>query len=80
MRVDGTVLTRAPRDAFESVPPNFSPDGQRFAFSLLRGDGGLAYQDLYRMALDGSARLRIVRGGQAVQPDWQPLPAGKGGG
>lgn len=73
MRPDGTVLTRAPRD---DEFPSFSPDGRRLAFSLARfsGDPRLGYSDLYTMTLDGSARRRLVRGGQAREPDWQPLP------
>lgn len=72
VRPDGTVASRAPMDA-NSVPI-FSPDGRRLAFSVIRGAGGLAYQDLYVMGLDGSARRQLVRGGQAQQPDWQPRP------
>jgi Tol biopolymer transport system component len=70
VRPDGTVASRAPLDA-NSVPI-FSPDGARLAFSVLRGTGGLAFQDLHVMDPDGGARQRLVRGGQAQQPDWQP--------
>ena len=76
MRPDGTVLTRAPRD---EEFPIFSPDGRRLAFSVARfgGEPRLGYSDLYTMALDGSARRRLVRGGQAQEPDWQPVPRPK---
>ena len=70
VRPDGTVLTRAPRgNAF----PIFSPDGRRLAFSEARFRLELEYEDLFVMGLDGSGKRRIVRGGQAVAPDWQPL-------
>jgi Tol biopolymer transport system component len=69
-RPDGTVLTRTPSDAF----PIFSPDGRLFALSVGRfgGNPRLGYMDLYTMRPDGSSRQRIVRGGQAAGPDWQP--------
>ena len=69
-RPDGTVLTRAPR---ANVVPILSPAGDRLAFSEMRNQGGLAFQDLWVMRLDGSGARRLVRGGQATQPDWQPL-------
>lgn len=68
--VDGTVLTRAQRP---NVFPILSPDGGRFAFSEMRFRDGLAFQDLFVTRLDGSGERRLVRGGQATQPDWQPL-------
>jgi TolB protein len=70
VRLDGTVLTRAPRgNAF----PIFSPDGRRLAFSEARFRLGLEFEDLLVMRPDGSGKRRLVRGGQAVGPDWQPL-------
>jgi len=71
VRPDGTVLTRAPR---ANVFPILSPAGHRLAFSEMRFRNGLAFQDLWVMRLDGSGARRLVRGGQATQPDWQPLP------
>jgi Tol biopolymer transport system component len=73
VRPDGTVLTRAPRDNFF---PIFSPDGRWLTFSLARFGGvpRLGYGDLYLMRPDGTDRRRLVRGGQAAGPDWQPLP------
>jgi Tol biopolymer transport system component len=70
VRPDGTVLTRAPR---ANVFPILSPAGDRLAFSEMRNQGGLAFQDLFVLRLDGSDARRLVRGGQATQPDWQPL-------
>lgn len=67
---DGTLLTRAPRP---NVFPILSPDGVRLAFSEMRFRNGLAFQDLFTMSLAGSAERRLVRGGQATAPDWQPL-------
>jgi TolB protein len=67
---DGTVETRVTRP---NVVPLLSPDGARLAFSETRNKGGLAFQDLWVMRLDGSGARRLVRGGQATQPDWQPL-------
>ena len=71
VRPDGTVLTRTPGSSF----PIFSPDGRRFAFSAIRYGGAprLAYTDLFTMRPDGSDRRRVVRGGQAAEPDWQRL-------
>jgi Tol biopolymer transport system component len=69
-RPDGTVLTRTSR---ANVFPILSPDGNRLAFSETRNEDGLAFQDLFVMRLDGSGARRVVRGGQATQPDWQPL-------
>jgi Tol biopolymer transport system component len=70
VRPDGTVLARAPRgNAF----PIFSPDGRRLAFSEARFRLGLEFEDLFVMRADGSGKRRLVRGGQAVSPDWQPL-------
>lgn len=73
MRPDGTVLARAPRD---NTFPIFSPDGDRLAFSETRIKGGLMFQDLYVMRPNGSDRRRVVRGGQATEPDWQPRSRG----
>jgi Tol biopolymer transport system component len=70
VRTDGTVLTRAPRD---NAFPTFSPDGRWLAFSETRFRGGLGFQDLFVMRPDGSDKRRLVRGGQASGPDWQPL-------
>jgi Tol biopolymer transport system component len=70
VRPDGTVASRAETNA--NSTPIFSPDGTRLAFSVMTGAGGLAYQDLFVMGLDGSARRQLARGGQAEQPDWQP--------
>jgi Tol biopolymer transport system component len=70
VRPDGTVETRAPR---ANVFPILSPAGNRLAFSEMRFRSGLAFQDLWVMRLDGSGARRLVRGGQATQPDWQPL-------
>jgi Tol biopolymer transport system component len=70
VRPDGTVLTRAPRP---NVFPILSPAGDRLAFSEMRFRNGLAFRDLFVMRLDGSGARRLVRGGQATQPDWQPL-------
>jgi Tol biopolymer transport system component len=70
VRPDGTVLTRAPRD---SSFPIFSPDGRRLAFSQTRFRRPLQFQDLFVMRLDGTGKRRLVRGGQASGPDWQPL-------
>jgi Tol biopolymer transport system component len=70
VRPDGGVATRAPRP---NVFPIVSPAGDRLAFSEMRSRNGLAFQDLFRMGLDGGGARRLVRGGQATQPDWQPL-------
>jgi Tol biopolymer transport system component len=70
VRPDGTVETRAPR---ANVFPILSPAGDRLAFSEMRPRHGLSFQDLFVMNLDGSEARRLVRGGQATQPDWQPL-------
>jgi Tol biopolymer transport system component len=70
VRLDGTVEARAPR---ANVFPIVSPAGDRLAFSEMRSRNGLAFQDLFVMGLDGSGERRLVRGGQATQPDWQPL-------
>ena len=71
-RPDGAVLTRAPRD---SEFPIFSPDGRWLAFSADRfgGDPRLGYSDLHLKRPDGTGDRRLVRGGQARSPDWQPL-------
>lgn len=72
VRPDGAVLSRAPR--FNEFPI-FSPDGRRLAFSRSRfgGDPRLGYTDLYLKRPDGTDQRRLVRGGQAQAPDWQPL-------
>lgn len=69
VRPDGTVLTRAPRNG---TFPIFAPDGRWLAFNEARFGGGLSFQDLYVMRPDGSGKRRLVRGGQATEPDWQP--------
>jgi Tol biopolymer transport system component len=70
VRPDGTVLTRAPRG---DVFPIFSPSGGLLAFSASRfgGTPRLGYADLHVMRLDGTGGRRLVRGGQAQDPDWQ---------
>jgi Tol biopolymer transport system component len=74
VRPDGSVLTRAPlANAF----PIFSPDGRWLLFSLARYAGfapRLGYGDLHLMRPGGTGKRRLVRGGQAGDPDWQPLP------
>jgi TolB protein len=78
MRPDGTVLTRGPGAGFS---PIFSPNGRMLAYSVTRFAGSspedtLAYTDLFVRRPDGSGTRRLVRGGQAQFPDWQPLPPG----
>jgi Tol biopolymer transport system component len=72
VRPDGTVVTRAPRG---NTFPIFSPDGHSLAFSEARfaGQPRLEYEDLFAMRPDGTAKRRLVRGGQVNSPDWQPL-------
>jgi Tol biopolymer transport system component len=72
VRPDGTVLSRAPRG---DVFPIFSPNGALLAFSAPRfgGTPRLGYTDLRVMRLDGTGARRLVRGGQAQDPDWQPV-------
>jgi Tol biopolymer transport system component len=72
VRVDGTVLSRAP--GATTPPPVFSPDGTLLAFSVIsfRGDPRLGYTDLSVRRPDGSDTRLLVRGGQATAPDWQP--------
>jgi Tol biopolymer transport system component len=74
VRPDGTVLTRTP--GVGSALPTFSPDGRRLAYSLVRfvGDPRLQFTDLFVQRSDGTGTRRLVRGGQAQSPDWQPLP------
>jgi len=72
VRVDGTVLSRAP--GATTPPPVFSPDGTQLAFSVqsFRGDDPrLGYSDLFVRRPDGSDTRLLVRGGQAREPDWQ---------
>jgi hypothetical protein len=72
VRPDGTVVTRAP--AAGLVHPVFSPDGRFLVSSETRfaGQPRLQYTDLFVQRPDGSDRRRLVRGGQAESPDWQP--------
>lgn len=75
-RPDGTVLTRTP--GIGSAVLTFSPNGRLFAYSLTRLAGPLGarlvYTDLFVQRSDGTGLRRLVRGGQAQSPDWQPLP------
>ena len=73
---DGTVMTRAPvAGAARAI---LSPDGRRIVSSVTRGAGQgedfLQFADLFVEGLDGTNRGRLVRGGQAQSPDWQPRP------
>jgi Tol biopolymer transport system component len=73
LRPDGTVLTRVTgAQGF----PIFSPNGRMLAYSAARfaGDPRLQYTDLFVQTADAKRRRRLVRGGQAESPDWQPLP------
>jgi Tol biopolymer transport system component len=72
VRPDGTVVTRAPAGGL--TIPVFSPDGQFLVSSETRfaGEPRLQYTDLFVQRPDGSDRRRLVRGGQAQSPDWQP--------
>jgi Tol biopolymer transport system component len=74
VRPNGTVLARAPKENY--VAPIFSPNGRALSFNLTRfaGDPRLGFTDLFGQRLDGTGRRLIVRGGQAEDPDWQPLP------
>jgi Tol biopolymer transport system component len=72
VRPDGTVVTRAPAGGL--TIPVFSPDGRFLVSSETRfaGQPPLQYTDLFVRRPDGSDRRRLVRGGQAQSPDWQP--------
>jgi Tol biopolymer transport system component len=74
MRPDGTVLTRGPSSG--SSVPIFSPNGRLLAYSATRfgGPQRLQFTDLFVQRPDGSGLRRLVRGGQAQSPDWQPRP------
>jgi len=74
VRPDGTVLTRRPEA--DPSSPVFSPNGRLLAWSATRfaGDPPLQYTDLFVERADGTGTRRLVRGGQAQAPDWQPRP------
>jgi Tol biopolymer transport system component len=76
LRPDGTVLTRLA--AAGSSLPIFSPNGRLLAYSETRfaGDPRLGYTDLFVQMPDGTGKRRLVRGGQAESPDWQPVARG----
>jgi Tol biopolymer transport system component len=74
VRLDGTVVARAPNDA--SQIPIISPDGSRLAFTRYSAHGTprLTYTDLHVELLDGSGRRQLTRNGAAGEPDWQARP------
>jgi Tol biopolymer transport system component len=74
VRLDGTVVSRAPNDA--SQVPILSPDGSRLAFTRYSAHGTprLTYTDLHVELLDGSGGRQLTRNGAAAEPDWQARP------
>jgi Tol biopolymer transport system component len=69
-RPDGTVVTRT--SATGLTVPVYSPDGRFLVSSETRIAHELQFTDLFVQRPDGSDRRRLVRGGQAQSPDWQP--------
>jgi len=61
VNTDGSGLTRISRGRHQDSGPSWSPDGNRIAFTIHRGD-------LATMNPDGSNRTILVRGGS--DPDW----------
>jgi Tol biopolymer transport system component len=70
VRPDGTVVTRT--SATGLTVPVYSPDGRFLVSSETRVAHELQFTDLFVQHPDGSDRRRLVRGGQAQSPDWQP--------
>ncbi len=79
MKPDGSSVTRlknAPN--FDSQSPAWSPDGTRITFHRQSKDIPPNTWVVAAMDADGSNQRNIAAfyPGDAIQPDWQPLPAG----
>ena len=80
MAADGSGKRRVTATRFYETNPTFSPDGTRIAFASDRDNRRLSQDrlgrgfELYTMALDGSAIVRVTTNRRPdLWPDWQPL-------
>jgi TolB protein len=68
MNADGSdVRAVTGGDSGSIQRPNWSPDGQRIAFSKCQGDC-----DVYTVSADGSPSTRLTSLGNATSPAWTP--------
>jgi Tol biopolymer transport system component len=70
MNADGSNLVKLTDNTFNDIDPDWSPDGNKIAFSSDRANGN---QEIYSMDADGSNVVRRTSNPtDDVEPSWSP--------